>query len=121
VISPYTGRACLCKRSDGLRVRRVGTIVRRQSTTEILFSLNNRFHSGQQLFSRIRFNDVAQCTQGESFLYQIGRRFLAHEEYFAFGREFADSSSGFDSVHRGKTDVEQNQVRLQFVRSLKRL
>ena len=40
-------RACLCKRSDGLRVRRVGAIVRRQSTTEILSTLNNRFHSGQ--------------------------------------------------------------------------
>jgi hypothetical protein len=60
------------------------------------------------------------CTEAEGFSHRIGRSFLAHEEYFGFGGELADSSSRFDSIQRGQPDVEQNQVWVKFFGFLNR-
>jgi transposase len=49
-----------------------------------------------------------------NILRHIGRRFLTHEEYFGFGGEPSDSSSGFDSVQTWESNIQQNQVGLQF-------
>ena len=62
----------------------------------------------------MRLNHVAQCPQGKSLLYHIGRGLLADKKYLGLGGKLADSSSRFDSVQGRKPDVEHNQVRSQF-------
>ena len=66
------------------------------------------------------FDNVAKRPYAKSCLHHIGRRFLTYKEYFEFGGELADSSSGFDSIQCWKPDVEHNQVRLQFFGFLNR-
>ena len=66
-------------------------------------------------------NNVAQCARGKSFLRHLGRRFLAHEEYFGLGGCLTDSPGGVDSIQCWKPDVEEYQVGLQFFSFLDRL
>ena len=69
----------------------------------------------------MRFKNVAPCSHAESVLHYLGRKLLTQKKYFGVGCQLADSSSGFDSIKFGKTDVEQNQVRLQFFCFVNRL
>ena len=69
----------------------------------------------------MRFNHVAQRPNAEGFSHNIGRGFLAHEQYFGFGCELANSSSGFDSIQGWKPDVQHDQIGVQFLCFLNRL
>jgi hypothetical protein len=74
----------------------------------------DRFHGGQQVGGESGFKNVAGGSQAESFLHYQRRRFLAHEENPGVGGEFANETSGVESIHSGESDVEENQVRVQF-------
>jgi hypothetical protein len=39
------------------------------------------------------FNNVAECSQAESFLHHVSRRFLTEEEYFGFRGKFVTDSA----------------------------
>jgi hypothetical protein len=91
-----------------------------KSAADEPFTPKNGVYSGQQLASRICLDHVAACPQAEGFLYHIGGTFLANEEYFRGGAERAYSPGGFDSIQLRKSDVQQNQVRLQFLCLLNR-
>lgn len=80
----------------------------------------NCFHGSEQLASGFCFDNVAPCAQAKGFLHHLSRRFLSQEEDFRFRTTFANFSSGFDSVQTGESDVQQNQIRLQFHRLLNR-
>ena len=45
---------------------------------------------------------------------------MAHEDYFGVREEFANFSQGLQSVQPGKSDVEQDQVRVECFRLLNR-
>ena len=76
--------------------------------------LENRVYCGQKVVSDLGFDNVAGCSQAQSFLNDIGRRFLADEEDLGVGDKFADLSSGLDAIHLGESNVEENQVWFQF-------
>jgi len=50
----------------------------------------------------------------------IGRGFLSKKYYFRPPTDLADPSCGFNAINLGKSDVEQNQVGLQFLSLLNR-
>src|ERR1700722_13382112 len=89
-----------------------------ETTTEELFLLENGVYGGQQFPRSTNFNDVARYSQAKKLLRHSGIGFLTQDKYFGVWDEFADSSSRFDSIQFGKTDIEQNQVRFQFLRFL---
>ena len=50
----------------------------------------------------------------EDYLHDVRRAFLAHKEYFGSRGNFAYSSTGFDAVQCGQSDIQQNQIWVQF-------
>ena len=73
------------------------------------------FHSSEQLASGLCLDNVAPCAEAKGFLHHLSRRFLSQEDDFRFREKFANLSSGFDSVQTWESDVQQNQIRLQFL------
>ncbi len=81
-----------------------------------MLSQENRVHSRQQIaVSRCLYN-IAPSADAKSFLHYVGRSLLSRKDYLGFRSNAADLSSGFDSVQRWESDVQENQIRLQFFR-----
>jgi hypothetical protein len=78
-------------------------------------ALKDRFQRRQQLSAGIHLEHVAHSAQVKRLLRYFEGGILTYEKYSARGKEFADASTGFDSVQTGEGDVQQNQVRLQFL------
>jgi hypothetical protein len=91
-----------------------------KSAGDKLLATKNGADGGQQFASGLRLDDIGKCAQAESFLHHSGRRLLAQERYFGVGGELAYLPSGFESIELWKTDVEHNQIRLQFFSFLNR-
>jgi hypothetical protein len=100
--------------SAGLRVGCYHGTAGRQSATDELPVSADRLNRGQQVDSGASFHHIAYRPKAKSFFHDFGRGFLAYKNYLGFGGDLADSPSGFDSVQAWKSDVEHNQLRLQF-------
>ena len=49
-------------------------------------------------------------------MHHVNRRFLSQEDDFRLRDQFANLPGDFDSVQARKADVQQDQIRLQFLR-----
>ena len=85
-----------------------------QAAADKLPAIKNRLDSSEQVGCSLCLRNVAPCSQAKGCLHQLWGRFLRHEDYLGFRCEFANLSSGFDSIQRWESDIEENQVRLQF-------
>ncbi len=65
-------------------------------------------------------HNVGARSQTKGFLHYVRGRFLTHEDYFRFWGEFANLSSGLDTVQCVESDVEENQIRFKLYRLLNR-
>ena len=68
----------------------------------------------QQFTCRVRFQHVATCSRTEGFLYYVKRAVFADKEDFGCRRNLTNSASGFNPIQCRKSDVEQDQVWLEF-------
>lgn len=89
-----------------------------QTGTDKPLTCKDRFNSRQQLSFRIRFDDVAARARAQGLFCNVSRAVFAHEENFGSRGNVSDSASCFNPIQRRKTDVEQDQVWLQFLRLL---
>ncbi len=102
VIAPNAFRVRSIRGSD--------EIIASKSVADKPVASKNGIHAQLLPLFPIRFNNVAQRTQGESFLYHIGRGFLTHEEYFAFERFRIRRAASIP--FRFGSPMSSNQVRL---------
>ncbi len=49
-------------------------------------------------------------------MHHVWRRLLAHEDYFGLRDKFVNLSSALDSIQRGESDVEENQIGVECLR-----
>src|SRR6476646_9373637 len=89
-------------------------IVTSQTGTDELLTLKNGFHRRQKFASGIRLDDIAAGARAQGIFCDVARTVFAHEEDFGFGGNFSDSPGNFNSIYCWKSDVEQNQIWLQF-------
>ncbi len=83
-------------------------------------SRNDCFYSSEQLGSGPCFHNVAPRAYAQSFLHHFARRFLAQEDYSGRRDKFANLSSDLEAIQDWESDVQQNQIWLQFHRFLNR-
>ena len=84
-----------------------------QTAADKPLAVQNRSHSRQQ-FTSIRLDDIGICTCAQGLFGNLSGAVLAYEDDFGRGGNFPDSASGFDPIQRRQSDVEQDQVWLQF-------
>ena len=94
----------------------VGTVL--LNAADKLLSEKYGVNSRRKVALGARFQNVCPRPQVKSFLYDVGRGFLTHEDYFGFRGKFPNLPCGSDSIQGGESDVKQYQIRLQFFRFL---
>jgi hypothetical protein len=95
-------------------------LINPQSFTHEPFARYNRLYSRQELSPRIRLDYATSRTGAKGLLCDIRVTVLGQEENFRVGSKIADLPGGFDPIQAWKADVQQNYVRLQFLRFLNR-
>jgi hypothetical protein len=80
----------------------------------------NGFQRSRQIMRSICLGHVA-FTCAKRLLHHSGRRFLAYEQDLRTWRVLPYLSRCFDAIQCGKSDVQQNQIGLQFPGALHRL
>src|SRR5215467_3232784 len=90
------------------------------SVADKLLATQHGVHSRQQLRSCIDLDDIARCARTHGFLHDIRGGFLAYKQNDGAGRDLTYFAGGLYAIQPWKSDIQQNQIRLQFFRPLNR-